>query len=260
MYDGRENPAKSDLAPDRYGRRNAELAKELRSDWLQGKLEDSATQEMVDALRSASEEDCCRQVVSTINRGVSPQSIWDALYFVSCELVMRQPAIVPLHAVTSTNALRYAWMSAADDSTRRMILLQNAAFVAAFREAAKGRGQLKDGRLDALEAITANGKGVAAVEEIFAEVSAKPQAAAQKLLAYLKNDGDPKQVIDAARVLVFLKGSNAHDYKYSSAILEDYYNVSANWRDRCLAGGLFLLKGSGGGDNRLVERTRAALA
>lgn len=260
MYEGKDNPAKSDLAPDRYGRSNAELAKELRKDWLQGKLEDSATEEMVAALRSASEEDCCRQVVTTINRGVSPQSIWDALYFVSCELVMRQPAIVPLHAVTSTNALRYAWMNAADDSTRRMVLLQDAAFVAAFREAAKGRDKLAEGRLDALEPKAGKGEGAAAVQEIFAEVGAKPQAAAGKLLSYLKNDGDAKQLIDAARVLVFLKGNNAHDYKYSSAILEDYYNVSPNWRDRCLAGGLFLLKGSGAGDNRLVQRTRAALA
>ncbi len=98
------------------------------------------------------------------------------------------------------------------------------------------------------------------MEEIFADLSGKPQAAAQKLLHFLKNQGDPKQLIDAARVLVFLKGTNAHDYKYSSAILEDYYNVSPAWRDRCLAGGLFLLKGSAASDNRLVQRTRAALA
>ncbi len=64
MHDGKENPAKSDQTADRYGRRNAELAKKLREDWRQGKLEDSATLEMVDALRSASEEDCCRQAVA----------------------------------------------------------------------------------------------------------------------------------------------------------------------------------------------------
>jgi hypothetical protein len=260
MYDGRENPAKSDQTADRYGRRNAELARELREDWLNGKLEDSATLEMVAALRSASEEDCCKQAAQAINRGVSPQSIWDALFFTSSELVMRQPQIVPLHAVTSTNALRYAFMNAADDSTRRLVLLQNVAFVAAFRNAASGRGSLKDGRLDAVEATQTKANGPAAVEEIFADLSGKPQAAAQKVLHFLKQEGDAKQLIDAARVLVFLKGSNAHDYKYSSAILEDYYNVSPGWRDRCLAGGVFLLKGSGAGDNRLVQRIRAALA
>lgn len=258
MYDG-ENPSRSDQKADRYGRSNADLAKTLREDWRQGKLEDSATSEMVAALRSASEEDCCKQAAETINRGVSPQSVWDALFFTSAEMVMRQPAIVPLHAVTSTNALRYAFMNAADDSTRRQLLLQNVAFVAAFREAAKGRDKLKDGRLDAVEPVATKQSGPAAVEEIFADLSGQPQAAAQKALHFLKDQGDAKQLIDAARVLVFLKGSNAHDYKYSSAILEDYYNVSPGWRDRCLAGGMYLLKGSGAGDNRLVQRTRAAL-
>ena len=74
--------------------------------------------------------------------------------------------------------------------------------------------------------MAAKAEGPAAVEEIFADLSGKPQVAAQKVLHFLKNQGDAKQLIDAARVLVFLKGSNAHDYKYSSAILEDYYNVS----------------------------------
>jgi hypothetical protein len=123
MHDG-GNPARTDQPADRYGRRNAELARSLRADWRQGKLEESATLEMLTALRQSSEEDCCRQAVEAINRGVAAQSIWDALFLVSCELVMRQPAIVPLHAVTSTNALRYAYANAADDHTRRMLLLQ----------------------------------------------------------------------------------------------------------------------------------------
>jgi hypothetical protein len=258
MHEG-GNPAQRDETADRYGRRNAELAKTLRGDWRQGKLEDSATLEMVSALRQASAEDCCQQAVETINRGVSDQSIWDALYLMSCELVMRQPAIVPLHAVTSTNALRYAFVNTADDQTRRMLLLQNVAFVAAFREAAKGRDTLKDGRIDAIEPAAPRDSS-APVGEIFADLSGKSQSAAQKVLHFLNEGGDAKQLIDAARVLVFLKGTNAHDYKYSSAILEDYYHVSPSWRNRCLAGGVFLLRGSGANDNKLVQRTRAALA
>ncbi len=260
MYDGKDNPAKSDQTADRYARRNTERAKNLRADWRHGKLEDSATLEMLSTLRSANEEDCCKAAAETINRGVSPQSVWDALFMMSCELVMRQPAIVPLHAVTSTNALRYAYMNAAEDSTRKLLLLQNVAFVAAFRDAAKGRGNLKDGRLDSLEATAAKSEGSAAVPEIFADLSGQPQSASQKLLHFLKSNGDAKQVIDAARVLVFLKGRDSHDYKFSSALLEDYYNVSPAWRDRCLAGGLHYLPGSGKDDNQLVQRIRSALA
>ncbi len=58
---------------------------------------------------------------------------------------------------------------------------------------------------------------------------------------------------------MFLKGDDAHDYKFSSAVLEDYYSASPTWRDRYLASSLLLLPGSSDRDNDLVRRTRAAL-
>ena len=69
----------------------------------------------------------------------------------------------------------------------------------------------------------------------------------------------PKEFVDAARVLIFLKGRDAHDYKFSSAVLEDYQHVSPAWRDRYLAASVFNLRGSGDSNNDLVKRTRAAL-
>jgi hypothetical protein len=62
-----------------------------------------------------------------------------------------------------------------------------------------------------------------------------------------------------ARRLVFLKGSNSHDYKFSSAVLEDYAHLGPAWRDRYLAASVFLLRGTGAKDNALIARTRAAL-
>ena len=59
--------------------------------------------------------------------------------------------------------------------------------------------------------------------------------------------------------MIFLKGNNAHDYKFSSSVLEDYQNVSPGWRGRYLASSVFNLRGSRGADNALVQRTRAAL-
>jgi hypothetical protein len=58
---------------------------------------------------------------------------------------------------------------------------------------------------------------------------------------------------------VFLKGNDAHDYKYSSAVLEDYGHVSAGWRNRFLASSLFYLPGEDAKENMLVGRVRAAL-
>ena len=59
--------------------------------------------------------------------------------------------------------------------------------------------------------------------------------------------------------MVYLKGNDAHDYKFSSAVLEDYRHVSPQWRDKFLALSVFNLRGSGERDSRIVERTRAAL-
>jgi hypothetical protein len=56
-----------------------------------------------------------------------------------------------------------------------------------------------------------------------------------------------------------LKGTNSHDYKFSSAVLEDYEHLSPPWRDRLLASSVFYLRGSGEKDNHLVQRTRDAL-
>jgi len=62
-----------------------------------------------------------------------------------------------------------------------------------------------------------------------------------------------------AITLIFLKGNNSHDYKFSSAVLEDYQHVSPDWRERYLAASVFNLRGAGDADNQLVKRTRAAL-
>jgi len=77
--------------------------------------------------------------------------------------------------------------------------------------------------------------------------------------AYLKANPDPRPLTDAARRLVFRKGTDSHDYKFSSAVLEDCAHVSPAWRDRFLAASVFWLKGSGGADTNLVRRTREAL-
>jgi hypothetical protein len=169
---------------------------------------------------------------------------------------MRRPGIVSLHAVTSTNALNYAYQNIADDETRRLLMLQTAAFLTLFRgDRAGGKGV----RIDLFEPLPLKTAGARATEEIFAELSSDRMTAARKMAAYLKENPHPEKLIDVARRLIFLKGNNSHDYKFSSAVLEDYYHVSPAWRDRYLAASVFNLRGSGGPDNELVKRTRAAL-
>lgn len=253
------NPATSDLSADRPWRSNQALASTFRPDWTGGVLSPDATRELLVALRTASADECCRIVTETINQGVHPQSVWDALFLAGGELLLRQRGIVALHALTSTNALRFAYDTAADDMTRRLLLLQNTAFLPLFREAMKNRGAVADVDIEQLAGAPTSGSGTAALEEIFANVSGDRNLAARQSLAALQQGLAPEQLIDAARVLIFLKSGDAHDYKFSSAVLEDYYHVSPEFRDRFLAAGIYNLRGSGDRDSSLVARTKQAL-
>jgi len=228
----------------------------IRPDWLSGQPSSSASTELLQTLRQASPEEASAKVVELLSRRVAPQSIWDGIFAAAGELLMRRPGILSLHALTSTNALHYAFQNSSNDETRRLLLLQNAAFLTLFRG---GGNDLKPLQLDELRAANEPGASPPTLEEIFADISHDRLVAARKTLAWLEQNPTPTEFITVARRLVFLKGNNAHDYKFSSAVLEDYQNVSPAWRGRYLAASVFNLRGSGDPDNALVRCTRSVL-
>ena len=257
-HQGSDNPAKADLPADRPWRDNLKRAAGVRPGWRRGKVTPQAAADLLAAERTASPGDACEMVVELLNKEVDPASVWDGLFLTAGELLMRKPGIITLHCSTTTNALHYAFQSSGDDETRRMLLLQAAAFAAMFRQAAGLGDPGRDGmKIDSLE----KAEGAPAAEEVFAEASKDRAAAARKALALLDGGDAGAEALSAAcRRLVFNKGTDAHDYKFSSAVLEDYYHVTPQWRGRFLASGLYWLHGSGDHDNDLIVRARAALA
>jgi hypothetical protein len=254
------NPAQNSFAADHPWRRNLELESSIRDDWQDGALTSDATSELVDALHSGSPDSASDLAVELVNAGVAPRSIWDAVFVSSGELLMRRPGIIGLHAMTTANALHYAYQSSRSNATRRVLLLQNCSFLPLFRQSALDQGKVSDARIADLEpAKLENASPVAAVEEIFEDVSNQRHLAAAKVRTFLQSGGDATQVLNAARRLVFLKGRDAHDYKFSSAALEDYHHVSPEWRDLFLALSVFNLRGAGEPDSNLVARTRNSL-
>jgi hypothetical protein len=202
-------------------------------------------------------------VVELLNKEVDPASVWDGLFLRAGELLMQQPGIVALHSVTSVNALHYGFQQSASDETRRFLLLQAAAFLPMFHGVMLQRGgKLREELLiDKLEKEDSKAAGAAAVEEIFNHAGKDRLRAARQTLALLDgNKADAETLMTAARRLVFLKGNDAHDYKFSSAVLEDFYHATPAWRNRFLASSMFNLRGTGNRDNDLVKRARAALA
>ncbi len=250
-----DNPAARDAPADRPGRRAAELVGRFRGDWPGGEPGRAATDELLNLSRTGSDSDLAAAVVERVNAGASPRAVWDGLFLAAGELLLRQPGIVALHSITTLNALRYAFDTAADDGLRRTLLLQAAAFVPLFRDALPARGKVGDTRIDQL-----GGGGPARLEAVFATLSKDKPAAAGLAADYLRADpAGAGELIATARRLVFLKGTDSHDYKFSSAVMEDYRHLSPAVREQFLAASVCWLKGSAGPDAPLVGRVRAAL-
>lgn len=252
------NPSGRDAEADRAGRRHATLLREIRPPWLAGRPDVAARAEMLRVLRQGSWQQAGEKVVELLNRGVAPASLWDAVFASSAEMLMQRPGIVTLHACTTTNALRYAFDHTAQDETRRFLLLQNAAFLTLFRARA-GLGDRDGVAIDTFEPLAGNAAPTESVAEIFADVSRDKLTAARKTLSWLEANPDARPFIAAAQRLIYLKGTDSHDYKFSSAVLEDHAHVSPDLRGRFLAASVYWLKGSEAPDSPLVARTRAAL-
>jgi hypothetical protein len=257
-YDGK-NPAKNDLEPDRPGRVNAEIARKLGHLEPAGKGTEGDSARLVKTLRSASADEASETVVKFLRSHSTEQAMWDGLFLTAGELLMRQPGIVGLHTLTTLNAMHYCARTTGQEKLRHYLMLQAASFLPMFREAMKGRGKVGDVKID--ELTPKQGDKEFTVGSIYTELSRNKEEAAHRALAFLNGDRTrQKELIDEGRRLIFLKGTDAHDYKFSASVMEDATHISSAWRDRFLAASLFWLKGAGAPDSPLVKRTRAALS
>ncbi len=258
-HTGEPNPATSDLAADAAWRVTLEKGDTLGESWQYGRVDSAATHALLATLRSATPTEAVAATADMLDGGIAPQSIGDALFLSAAEMLGQQPGIIALHSVTTTNALQYAYRTAYGERTRSELLLQNAAFIPYFRQSMQSRGEVGTHKIDTVttEPHTADSVDVA---QIFSAVSDNRPQAAVVMRDFLDAGGPPELLINAARRLVFLKGTDSHDYKFSSAALEDYYAISPEFRNAYLANAAYLLPGSQDKDNGLVDRVRSVLS
>lgn len=248
------NPADGDEEADRPGRANRERRLEIRPGWQRGTRETGRTTDLMEPLRSGSWDDASQAVVKALNAGADPSTVWDAVFLYAGELLMQRPGIPSLHACTTANALHYAFQQAGIDETRRYLLLQAASFMPLFRKSA---GVAPDApHLNDLTPEAVPGDSPEILAAIFRDVSRDKAGAARKTLAWLEADGDPHAFMDVAQRFIYLKGTDSHDYKFSTAVLEDFSTIHPALRNRFLAVSVHWLKGSEEPDSPLVERTR----
>ena len=112
---------------------NQARIRRLPDAWPAGDHSDEAIEALLATLRSASPHDACEQVVAWSRRGVSARCVWDAMLLSGAELMFNNPlSIEALHAVTASNAARFAYEQLQQPPDRRLVFMQNVARVADF--------------------------------------------------------------------------------------------------------------------------------
>ena len=237
------NPATRDLPSDRTWREFQAIPGEIPKTWKQGRRDDGARNELVRTLREVSELDAGRTVIDLLKHGVSTDSIWEGLFATAAELVLRRPAVVPVHAQTSANAFHYVFRHARAETTQLLALLQSAAFMPAFRR--RVRNTRPDLRVDELEPLAVPGDGAEALRDAFSELPHDRTAGARKALHYLQHGGSADALVASARRQLARSGRQSHDYKFTEAALENHRKMAPGaWRDRILSASMAYFTGS----------------
>ena len=248
----------SDRAPVGPYLANLEQAKKVREGWQFGKADADATRGLLEALREATPEAASAEVVKRLNAGISADSLWDAVVLAGNELLLRNPGIIAIHAVTSANALHFIYGASGDDTTRKLALLQAVGWMPMYRGRNRAEGAV---RVDALEGIAPESSSDDAVGELFADVSKDRSKAAGKTVGYLARGGSPDLVFAAGRRMIFHKGKDSHDYKYGAAAWEECrLAADPKWQPALTAAMMFNLPGAGTPDSPLMNRAREAVS
>jgi hypothetical protein len=242
---------------------NAERAKQvlprLPASWTGSMSDRAATTDLLEALRTARIEDASQKLLEQLQTGkTQAQGAWDAVHLAAGELIMRQPGILGIHAVTSTNALHYAFRTAVDPETRLLMLLHGVAWMGQFRKT-MSRGEFGTVKITDLQPAKVDADESKAAAETLELVGKDLPGAAARAFALSEKHPEPETYFKLARRLVFRKGADAHRYKYAAAVFEDYASVSPTWRPHMLATSVYYLNGSQDPDSKLMTQALEAV-
>jgi hypothetical protein len=236
---------------------NLENARKVRDGWQVGTPDAAATRSLLQTIRESSAEGASAEAVALLNRGVAPQSLWDAVVLAACELMIRDSGNVSLHAMTAANALHHIFGASVDDTTRKLALLQAVGWLPLYRGRPKPPASPV---IDAMEPAQPNAAGGAALEEIFDSISINRAQAASKVIGYMEKGGSSDLVFAAARRMILRKCRDNHDFKNSVAACEECALASdARWRAPLVAAAMFKFPGARSPDSPLMGRAREAV-
>ena len=248
----------------------------LPDGWTAGTHDRSATLELYTLLRSGKAAEACALICSQLlSTKVKAGSVWDAISLAAADAISRHTTGgatlgAQVHAVTTTNALRYGFHLIDDGPGKLLNLLQAAGVVSDFyvRHMSK-EGKLREVSLVELQPPAGETKWT--LQDVFdllpfkgrtyTEKSAQERAASDKAsqiaFGLLGKAGNDSAFMRKARSFLCVKASlDPHDIKYPAAVFEDAALVSAPWRPYLLASSVHALHGAKSADSPALVQVR----
>lgn len=259
---GEPNPATAGLAADEPWRRNQARVERIGRPQPVDADTEAALPDLLAVLRDGSADEAGADATAALGRGVSERTLWGAVFAAAGELMLRDPGIIAVHANTTGDALFLGARRTGDDATRRLLLLQAAAFLPLFRDLVGGGGDAP--RLDRIEPAAPVG-GVAAdsgeaLEGVFAALAGTRRDAVGKALGYLEAGGSEKAFMRRARHYTVERNQGFHDYKFTEAAFRNAAAMPAGWRRRYLAASVLYMNGPDDAVDPAVADARVLLA
>ncbi len=250
----------------------------LPADWTSEKSDRQATLELHEEIRSARTAAAADLVCEQLASGqVKAGSVWDAVHLSAAELLLRNKTRSrgwPVHAVTSSNALHFAFRTVLEHETRFLFLLQAVSRVSdQMTRLALEKGHLRNIRIRDLAGDDIPAATQDAIEAILARLPAKKdhwegdamgrdqdEKACRMAFALVSDPGNRGAFMRAACDLANRKSTwNAHDMKFPAAAFENTRIVGENWRPHILAATVHALHGPASADAPVFAQAREAL-
>ncbi len=216
---------------------SVERAKKLSAGWDRGTNDPAKSVDFLPELRTATPDEARELVACACEDGLGTDTIWDGLRLFASELFHRRAgkrsntgrvALLPVHAVTVIEAFGHVWRTTSSDETRRVVLLQAAAFLAGTRD---GLGRVVD--------LSMEGPGIDALGDDEDEVAledALALASPGAVRAHLdRNPESGDRYLAHLRSSLVRTGIEHHQHKYAAAVQVESRRVHPRWSSRMLA-------------------------
>lgn len=240
---------------------------ELPADWADDSTPDSGADAataatLLAAIRTARSGRACKEALALLTASkIRVGAVWDVVHLAAAEFMLLRRGIVAVHAVTSVNALHFAFRMARSTETRLFILLQAVGWMAHFAYATGiSSGGSSGAGILGLAGSEIPDDPAAAAESILAQLGADVCTTADAAFAYAQRHANRPELFSGARRLIFTKSTESHDYKYPAAAFEDISNVSPAWRPHMLAASMLYVPARTNADSNVIQRAKEAVA